>query len=52
MITQKVKDSEILYKACLVVRGFEEENLKDIRKDSPSCCKDNFRLVASIIASI
>ena len=43
--------NEIRYKACLVVRGFEEENLKDIRKDSPTCCKDNFHLVTSIIAS-
>ena len=25
--------------------------MKDIRKDSPTCCKDNFRLVTSIIAS-
>ena len=52
MITQKFKDNEIIYKACLVVRGFEEEHLKDIRKDSPTCYKDNFRLITSMIASI
>ena len=51
MITQKFKDNEIRYKALLVVRSFEEENLKDIRKYSPTCCKDNIRLVTSIIAS-
>ena len=50
VITQKFKNNEIIYKACLVVRGFEE-NLKDISKDSPTCCKDNFCLVTSIIAS-
>ena len=50
VITQKFKDSEMRYKARLAVRGFEEENLKDIRKDSPTCCKDNFCLVTSIIA--
>ena len=50
VITQKFKDNEMRYKARLAVRGFEEENLKDIRKDSPTCCKDNFCLVTSIIA--
>ena len=51
MITQKFKDNKMRYKARLVIRVFEEENLKDIRKDSPTCCKDNFHLVTSIIAS-
>ena len=39
------------YKARLVARGFEEDNLSNIRKDSPTCCKDNFRLTLSIIIS-
>ena len=51
VITQKFKGNKIIHKSPLVIRGFEEENLKDIRKDSPTCCKDNFRLTASKIAS-
>ena len=30
--------------ARLVVRGFEELDNDEIRKDSPTCCKENFRL--------
>ena len=42
----------MIYKACLVARGFEEENLNNICKNSPTCCKDNFsRLVLSVIVS-
>ena len=41
----------MIYKACLVVRGFQEEKLNISRKDSPTCCKDNFHLVLSIIVS-
>ena len=50
VITQKFKDNEIICKACLVAGGFEKENLKDIRKDSPTCCKDNSYLVTCITA--
>ena len=39
------------YKACLVARRFEVDNLNSIRKDSPTYCKDNFRLTLSIIIS-
>ena len=40
------------YKARLLARGFEEENLVEIRKDLPTCCKENFRvLLLLIIAS-
>ena len=28
------------YKARLLARGFEEENLVEIRKDSPTYCKE------------
>ena len=38
-------------KARLVARGFEEENLNDIRKDSPTCSKENLRIVLAIISS-
>ena len=51
VITQKFKGNEIMYKAPLVEKGFEEGNLKDISKDFATCCKDTFHLVTSIIAS-
>ena len=37
VITQKFKDSEVIYKAPLIVKGFVKENFKDINKDSPAC---------------
>ena len=39
-----------MVKARLVARGFEETNLKDIRKDSPTCGKDSLRLCLTILA--
>ena len=41
----------MICKARFIVRGFKEENLKDIREESPTCCKDNFGLVTRIISS-
>ena len=41
----------MIYEARLVARGFEEENLNNICKDSPICFKDSFHLVLSIIVS-
>ena len=41
----------MIYKTRLVARGFEDENLNNMRKDSPIFCKDNFRLVLCIIVS-
>ena len=38
-------------KARLVARGFEEENLNKIRKDSPTCSKENLQIVLAIISS-
>ena len=51
VICQKFKDNKIKYKERLVARGFEEDNLSSIHKDSPTYCKDNFRLSLSIIIS-
>ena len=51
VIFQKFKDNKMKYKAHLVARGFEEDNLSSICKDSPACCKNNFRLTLSIIIS-
>ena len=33
---------DVTYKARLVDQGFEEENLDEICKDSPTCCKKKF----------
>ena len=46
---KKDKDDEPVYKARLVVRGFEEIEKDEIRKDSPTCCKENFRLILSLV---
>ena len=47
VITEKVHDGNTQIKARLVARGFEEDSL-DIRTDSPTISKENFRLVCSI----
>ena len=51
MITKKNKEQKLAYKARLVTRGFEELNRDNIRTDSQTCCKENFRLVLTIIVS-
>ena len=51
VLSQKYKESGIVYKPRLVARGFGEYNLNELRKDSPTCCKVSFWLVVSIIAS-
>ena len=51
VITQKYRGSKMTYKARLVAKEFEEKNLQDIRKDSSTCCKDNFCSVLCIILS-
>ena len=49
VLTKKNKDDEPVYKARLVVRGFEEIEKHEIRKDSPTYCKENFRLILSLV---
>ena len=49
VITEKFKDGQKQTKARLVAKGFQESN--DIQKDSPTCLKENLRLVATIAAS-
>ena len=51
VLSQKYKDSGIVYKARLVGRDFEEEHSNELQKESPTCCKVSFWLVVSIIAS-
>ena len=45
--TKKNKDDEPVYKACLFIRGFEETEKDEIRKNSTTCCKENFGLILS-----
>ena len=51
VITKKNKDQKLTYKPRLVARGFEELGQDNIRTYSPTCCKENFRLVLRIIVS-
>ena len=40
VVNQKHKNKDVTQKARLVARGFEEENLDEIGKESPTCCKE------------
>ena len=42
VITKKKKDQKL---TCLVACGFEELDRNNIRTGSPTCCKENFRLI-------
>ena len=44
----KHKDEKSKYKARLVARWFEEENLNEIHKESSACCKENIHLSLAI----
>ena len=48
--TEKVKGNDIILKARLVARGFEE-NTNELRKDSPTCQKESLRCFLSVLAS-
>ena len=50
VITEKCKNGKKVTKARLVARGFEEDS-RTLRTDSPTCSKQNFRIVLSIAAS-
>ncbi len=52
VITEKYKEGERFVKARLVARGFEEAEINDIRKDSPTCGKDSLRLCLTLFASM
>ena len=47
VITTKKKESRMVTKARLVVRGYEETG-QDIRSDSPTCMKENVRMLLAI----
>ena len=49
-VTVKHKNGEQLTKARLVATGFEEEDKEKLGTDSPTCCKENLRVLFAIIA--
>ena len=51
VITTKMKDGKVITKARLVVRGYEESD-KDIRSDSPTCMKENVRMLLAVAAAM
>ena len=48
VVTKRNKTKENIYKVRLVSRSFEQIEKDNIRKDSPKCCKENFRIILSI----
>ena len=50
VITEKVKYGQIVTKARLVARGFEE-NTENLRKDSPTCSREAIRILIAIASS-
>ena len=50
VLTTKVKDNKTIFKARLVVRGFEEDT-SSLQTDSPTCCKESLRIALGILAS-
>ena len=46
--TEKIKGGAIICKARLVARGFEEDDTS-LMKNSPTCTKDAFRLLLSLL---
>ena len=51
VVTKKNKTKENIYKVRLIACNFEEIENDNIRKDLPTCCKDNFRIILCIIVS-
>ncbi len=52
VITEKYKEGVKCVKARLVARGFEEADIGEIRKDSPTCGKESLRLCLTLFASM
>ena len=48
--TEKIVGNDVMKKARLVCRGFEEDS-EGIRSDSPTCNKDSLRIAISVISS-
>ena len=52
MFTQKLKDGEHITKARLVAKGYEEKTSHSVRKDSPTCLKENLRILFVVAATL
>ena len=50
VLTEKVKDGQIITKARLVARGFEE-NTANLKKDSPTCSREAIRILITLASS-
>ena len=50
VLTEKPKNDEMVVKARLVARGFEE-NTEDIRTDSPTCSKEAIRMLIALAST-
>ena len=50
VLTKKLKNNQMVYKARLVARGFEEDT-STLQTDSPTCSKETLRLALCILAS-
>ena len=48
--TRKIKGNQVVHKARLVARGFEEDQTS-FQKDSPTCSKESLRLLLAILSS-
>ena len=50
MCTEKIKGCDVVFKARLVACGFEEDQSK-LNRNSPTCTKDSFRILLSVLSS-
>ena len=50
MCLLKETPKRIIPKAHLIARGFEEDNIENIKKDSPTCSKDTLCIALSVVA--
>ena len=51
VLTEKIIKGKRQVKARLVARGFEDASRNDVRKDSPTCGRENLRLLFALTSS-
>ena len=51
VLTEKLIEGKTQVKARLVARGFEDAGRDDVRKDSPTCGRENLRLLFALTSS-
>ena len=49
--TEKLKENQLVCKARLVARRFEEDSLS-LKNESPTCSKDSFRIMLTVVSSM